>query len=61
MTLGERQSGKHHKDRNKKERNRISSNTGRKKPRAERKEIRDKVQDTGWSKAVKEMGDKRRH
>lgn len=59
MTLGGRQSGKPHKDRNK-ETNRISSITGRKGPRAERKEIRDKVQGTGWSRVMKETGDKRR-
>ena len=60
MTLGGRQSGKHHSDRNK-ETNGISSITVRKRPRAKRKEIRDKVQDIGWSRVVEETGDKRRH
>lgn len=58
--LGGRQNGKHHKDRNKKETNRISSITSRRRPRAKRKEMRDKLQDTGWSRVVKETGDKRK-
>lgn len=58
MTVGGRQNRKHHKDRNK-ETNRISSVTGRKRPRAKKKEIRDKVQATGWIRVVKETGDKK--
>lgn len=61
MTLGGKQSGKHHKGRNERETNRISSITSRKRPRAEMKGVRDKIQDTGWSRVVKKTGDKRRH
>lgn len=58
LTLGGRENRKHHTERNKKPKM-ISSINGWKGERGKKKKIRGKVQDTGWSRVVKEMRDKR--